>query len=117
MPQVWPTSLQTLVNEENFNYSVGNTVLRSDMDVGPSKLRRRITKSVDSLTVSINLYQTDYSTFINFFDVDCNGGVSTFNYTHPITGATQEFRFKGPPTITSLGGGYFKVSMEWEILP
>lgn len=117
MPATWPISLQTLVNEESFSYKIGNTVLRSDMDVGPSKVRRRFTKSVDQLTVTINLTTDQFDTFMDFFDVDCNGGATTFNYTHPITGLTQEFRFVDAPNFSSIGGGNFRVAMSWEILP
>lgn len=117
MAETWPVALQTLVNEEGFGLKMADTVLRSDMDIGPAKIRRRYTKGVETLTVSINLDTDQYDLFNDFFYTTLNGGAKTFNYTHPITQDSQEFRFVGSPDIRSLGGGNFRASMTWEILP
>jgi hypothetical protein len=117
MPQVWPITLQSLVNEDGFSHALGETSIRSAMDIGPEKIRRRMTKSVDLFNVSINLTTTQYSVFYNFYDLTLNGGVESFYFNHPITGVQATYRMKGQPAIRSLGGGQFRVSMEWEQLP
>ena len=117
MAEAWPISLQDKLNEDAFGLDIGETVLRSDMDVGPAKVRRRMTKSVDTLTCSIDVTTSEYSTFLYFFDTTLNGGVNQFTFDHPITGAPTDFRFGGPPQIRSIGGGNFRVTMRWEQLP
>ena len=87
------------------------------MDVGPAKVRRRSTKSVDTYSVTILLDKADYQTFYDFYDVDTNGGADTFYFNHPITGVSTEFRFTKPPEISPIGYSTFQVSMEWEVLP
>jgi hypothetical protein len=117
MAETWPPSLQDYVNEDNFGLKYGDTVLRSDMDVGPAKVRRRFTKGVDTMSISINLTTAQYTTFTNFYDITLNGGVKTFNLNHPITGILTEFRSAQTPDIRSLGGGQFRASWNLEILP
>jgi hypothetical protein len=113
----WPVTLQQLVNEEGFAYTVGETAIRTESDVGPAKVRRRFTKSVDSVSVTINITQDLYPTFRDFHDITLNGGVLPFDFENPLTGTLEEFRFSGPYQIRSIGAGNFIVSMVWERLP
>ena len=114
MAETWPGSLQDLLNEENFSFSVGETVIRTDMDIGPAKVRRRTTKSIDKLTGSVNLTTAQFTVFYDFYDITLDGGVNTFMYDDPITGVATEYRFTRPPEVRSLGGGQFRTSFEWE---
>lgn len=117
MAVAWPVSLQQLVNTDSFSLKVGETALRSDMDTGPQKIRRRFTKSVDIYSVSINVTSDEWETLYEFFDVDLNGGVNAFEFNDPITQEPREFRFLAAPEIRPLGGVVFQVSMQWERLP
>lgn len=117
MAQPWPGSLQQLLSEANFGLKIGDTVLRSDMEVGPQKLRRRFTKGVNTFSASIYLDISQYNIFFTFFNTTLNGGVLSFTFNHPITQVPTDFRFKGTPSISSLGGGQFTASFEWEELP
>lgn len=117
MAETWPTALQSKLNEASFSFEIGDTLLRTQNQMGPAKVRRLMTKSVDVLSGSIDLTVAEYSTFFYFFDTTLNGGVKTFNFNHPITGSAEEFRFVGTPTFSSLGGGNFRVTFRWEILP
>lgn len=113
----WPISLQELLSEQNFGITVGDTVLRSDMDIGPQKLRRRFTKGIDTFSASIYLTQAQYITFDAFFKTTLNGGVEVFEFDHPITQVLTEFRFVGVPQYSSIGGGNYTASFTWEELP
>jgi len=114
----WPVGIQDLVNGENFSMEFGETVLRTQMDVGPAKLRRRTTRPIDKYTVSINLYESDFITFQQFFNTTLNGGINIFDFLNPLTGSTDQFRFTQPPSISPLGtAGWFRVTMSWERLP
>jgi hypothetical protein len=120
MPEQWPLSLQQLLEEASFNYSKGDTVIRSEMEVGPAKVRRRFTKSIDRINGQITINQRDlnqFNTLENFFDTTLNGGTKPFYFDHPITGVPSIFRFVGPFNVVSQGGGIFTAQFVWEKLP
>lgn len=117
MAQAWPGTLQQLLSEANFGETEGDTVLRSDTDVGLAKLRRRFTKGVNEFTASIYLTTSQYTTFKNFFNTTLNGGVTAFTFNHPVTQVPTDFRFKGQPQYRSIGGGQWTVQFTWEQLP
>jgi hypothetical protein len=117
MAAAWPVSLQEKLSEQGFGIQHGDTTLRSDMDIGPAKVRRRFTRGIDKLSCSIWLTTSEYSTFRYFYDTTLNGGVNRFEFNHPITGTLTEFRFADNPKYSSLGGGHFSVSMQWEEMP
>ena len=117
MANQWPAALQEYLEQQEFGLVYGDTTIRSSMDVGPSKVRRRFTKGVDEMTGSITVKNDLYSTWENFFKVTLAGGSLTFEYNHPITGVLTEYRFKGMPSVSNIGGEYFRVSMSWEEMP
>lgn len=117
MAQTWPVSLQQILSEANFGLAIGETTLRSDMEVGPQKVRRRFTKGVNLFSASIYLTVSEYTIFYNFFNTTLNGGTLSFTYNHPITQVPTIFRFKSAPKVSSMGGGQFMTSFEWEELP
>lgn len=116
MAVAWPSTLQDKVNESGFNYEYPDTTIRSSMDVGMDKARRRYTKGIAMVTVTIWVDRTQYATFDTFYGTSLNGGVLTFNFTNPITLATREYRFKGGPKVRHVGGDTFEISMVWEEL-
>lgn len=113
----WPSELQDIINEAGFGHDMGDTVLRSEMDVGVAKLRRTSTRPIDGFNCTINLTSAQYSIYYSYFNTSLNGGVTPFSFDHPITGVATDFRFVGAPGVRSLGGGNFQVTMQWEKLP
>jgi len=110
MAQQWPSTLQQLLSEANFGYQIADTALRTDMDIGPQKVRRRFTRPVNSLTGSIYLTTDQFTTFYNFYNTTLGGGVLPFEFYHPITKELNNWRFKGPASVQSLEAGNFTVS-------
>ena len=117
MSQIWPSTLQQLLSEASFSYEIADTSLRTDMDIGPQKVRRRYTKPVNSLTGSIYLTQVQFNIFYSFYNTTLNGGTIQFEFNHPITGVLTNWRFKGPARVQSIGGGNFTVEFSWEEMP
>lgn len=117
MAEAFPAGLQDKLNQAGFTHAIGKTTIRSTMDVGLDKIRRRFTKGIDLFSCTIDLNYDDYSLLYNFFDTTINGGANTFEYDHPFTGTTSEFRFIEPPSITPKGGKWFTVTMKWELMP
>lgn len=117
MAQEWPVTLQQVLSESEFGLELGNTVLETDMDVGPPKSRRRVTKGIDTVTGSIYLTIDQYLIFVDFFNTTLNGGTNPFTFPHPITQEDTDFRFKGTPRFRSIGGGNFVAQFVWMVLP
>ena len=113
----WPSTLNNLLEQDGFQLALGDTTIRSSMDVGPAKVRRRFTNGVDTLSGTLRILFSEYSALKHFYDVTLNGGVEKFSTVHPVTGVLAEFRFVSPPSFRPLGGGYWSVSMNWEELP
>lgn len=117
MPSTWPVSLQQLLNQDSFDLQMGDTTVRSQMDVGLDKVRSRYTDAIDVYTSTINMNMTDYQTLVDFYRTTLNNGVGTFSFNEPLTGDAATWRFANPPEIRPLGGTYFQVTMKWEKLP
>lgn len=117
MAEAWPALLQQKFNVDNFSVKFGDTLLRSDMDVGLDKVRSRYTIGIDIYTSSINLDIDDFDILSNFYKTALNNGALTFDFLNPMTEVTEEFRFVEPPGITPMGGRIFKVQMTWERMP
>ena len=117
MSVVWLVTLPQLIDAESFGLKKGETVLRSENDIGLAKVRRRFTKGVDILSVSFTMTTAQLALFEDFFDVDLNGGATTIAFDHPITGVPSEFRIVGTPDYKPRGGEYFVVTMQWELIP
>jgi hypothetical protein len=118
MPPVsWPTTLQTLWSEANFGLDAGDSSIRSEMDFGPNKVRRRTTVAIDRFSGSIYLTTAQYTIFKNFFNVSLNRGTNTFYFNHPIEEDQRVFRFIGSYRITSIGAGNFILNFTWEEIP
>ncbi len=113
----WPISLQQKLNVESFEVKIGSTSVRSDMDIGPAKVRSRFTDAVDGYQCSVNLDFDEYSDFLLFYKTTLNNGVSQFLFNDPFTELPTAFRFASPPSIRPLGGRVFQVGMIWEKLP
>lgn len=114
---VWPAQLQQKLNVAQFQVQIGNTIVRSDMDVGPAKLRSRFTDGIDIYTCSINLDFDDYDVLTTFFKTTLNNGANQFEFDDPFTESPAAFRFVGPPQAQPLGGRVFQISMTWEKMP
>ena len=117
----WPTANSfPQVPQKGFSESVGLNVIRSPMDSGPAKMRRRgtIPNTMDLSFILTTAQTTTLETFIK----DTLLGVKRFSFPHPRTAATVEARivpqgdgefFK----LQYLAPGYWTTSLKFEILP
>jgi len=113
MAQVFPSALQDKFNEASFNYGIGETSVSSEVTSGEPKKRQIYTKSIDRVSGTINLEIDDWNTLETFYKTTLAGGVLTFDYNHPLTQVSTEYRFVTPPTISPIGGRWFRVSFRW----
>lgn len=117
MMDTWPVSLQQKIDSEGFEYKPGKTSIRSEMDIGPEKVRSRFTDAVDLYSCSVVLDFNDVATFKVFYKTTLNNGVNQFLFVDPFTEVEAAFRFIEPPSIRPLGGRVFRLTMSWEKMP
>jgi len=113
----WPTSLPDSLLADGYEEQPPNVVVRTQMDAGPAKVRRRMTDNVTLITGAIAVTKDQLEIFDDFFHSTLSGGASRFNWTHPRTGDAVEMRFREIPTYRRAGGDYWYVEMKLEVMP
>lgn len=113
----WPVTLPQKVKSEGFQEEVPNTLLRSEMDAGPAKVRRRFTAGVRNINLSLNVSEAQVAILDNFFINTLAHGSVKFNWVHPRTQATVQFRFVSPPQYTHRTRDLWDAVLKLEILP
>jgi hypothetical protein len=113
----WPLALPVSPLVEGFRETPPDTVLRSTMDQGPAKLRRRTTAGAGTLTLTYMLSRSQVDTLLDFFNDSLAGGTLAFDFTHPVNGAPLSCRFRQSPAYAPINAEYFKAALELEVLP
>lgn len=113
----WPSTLPSAPLMERFRETAPDTVLRSQMETGPAKLRRRTTAGVREMKLSYLLSRAQVEALDGFYLGDLFGGALAFDFTHPRTGDGVSCRFRAPPVYTPVNGDYFRAALELEVLP
>jgi len=113
----WPSSLPDYLLVQGYNESFPNTTIRTQMEEGPAKVRRWGTAAIRPITGTQILNQSEYEDLDTFYNTTTQGGSLRFDWTHPITGDSVEFRFVSPPTVAAVGNCNFQVTLNLEILP
>lgn len=116
----WPSAPFPQVPQKGFTESVGVNVLRSSMDVGPAKMRRRGARpSVLNVSFILTSQQAqDLETFVKSTLL----GTRRFNFPHPRTAATVEARIVPQDDsefykLTYIAPGYWQTDLVFEVLP
>ncbi len=113
----WPGTLPQNFQVQGFSEQEPDLLLRSEMDAGPAKLRRRFTAGVRPVTTTLILTQTQKATLSTFFGTTLSGGALSFDWVLPNTATTATYRFTGPPVYQALGNNLFSAQLNLEVLP
>ncbi|APZ53749.1 hypothetical protein [Salipiger abyssi] len=97
MPE-WPADIPFFTSKSGYRHSgPDGHILRSDMDVGPAKRRRRTSAAPEPFAGKIDrLSQAQLAAFKAFYRVALADGVLSFDATDPLTGETRRYAFDGP---------------------
>jgi hypothetical protein len=114
---VYPATLPVSPLVDSFREAIPNTVLRTEMEQGPAKVRQRTTAAVRRFSVGYVMAKAQIEILETFYLTTLQGGTLAFDFTHPRTGATVSCRFVKPPDYVPTNGNYFKVGFELEIMP
>jgi hypothetical protein len=114
----WPGTLPTAPEGPGYQEQAPNVSIRTEMDAGPPKLRRRYTAGIRTFTFSWLLSKTQVATLDTFFVTTLQGGSLSFDgLNHPRTGAATTWRFVAPPTYSYLGPDAWRCQTQVEVLP
>jgi hypothetical protein len=137
----WPASLPQYLLTRSYKETAPDLVIRTKMDAGPAKVRRRFTSGVRQIEGLLVLAQDQVATLDNFFLNDCQGGAVSFLWTYqrevqdtdapldtdlatdtdtrmPLSWLPATVRFVKPPQYHDTGDGtHYEVSLSLEILP
>lgn len=117
----WPVTLPDNFLVDSYQEAFSDNVLRTSMSVGPAKMRRRSTAG--TRPISGNQYMTPdhLGIFDIFFTTTLEDGALRFDWTHPRTGVSVEFRFLNAPQFervkTQSGVVGWIVAINLEIMP
>jgi hypothetical protein len=116
---VWPPALPQ-APQKGFSETGGVLILRSPMDAGPAKQRRRGQKP-QTMQVSFIMSSAQVSVLEDFVENTIRG-TSRFGFTHPRTGLVEEVRIvpQGSGdlyTLTYIAPEFWSVNMQLEVLP
>ena len=90
-------------------------LVRTNMDTGEPKVRRRFTKTVRSAKVQVNLLKDDYNLFLQWFD-NCRQGVLPTKMVEP-SGVESVWRFATVPQYDWIDPRVVSVTVNIEQLP
>lgn len=91
-------------------------VVRTEMDVGPPKQRRRSTLVWKDIQARMVLSGTQLQTFLAFWDQDLAQGALAFDWYDPSTGDPAQLRFvtEEPPEWVQISPGDTQALKLWE---
>jgi hypothetical protein len=113
----WPAGLPQKPLADGFSEQAQPIILRTDMDVGPAKMRRRYTSEVRVYGMEMLLTTAQVATLETFYysTLDC---VDPFDWLNHRTGAAATYRFRSPPAYSEAGApGYWRTSLDLESFP
>ncbi len=112
----WPATLPGFM-KDGWTEEAPKTALRTEMDAGPAKVRRRFSAGVRPFSGQLKVTGVQLAALDDFYLDDCQGGAVAFDFPHPRTGLTVSARFAEPPKYQALGGLFYSAAVKLEILP
>lgn len=118
MPETWPPSLPVNFQISGYQRTVADGRIRSSVDSGVPKVRRRTTASAGLISGSMVFSSAQKVTFEDFFEVTTLGGTLPFNMPDQENGGTHLVRFgEQAPTVSRFAHEHWLVSFTLEALP
>jgi hypothetical protein len=99
----WPDSELPAPQWDSLQIEVQDAVLRSQMDSGPGKTRRRFTTVSTYIQATWVLTRAQFVRFVTFYESETFLGSIGFDWVHPVTNATVQARFRKPPNMKPMG--------------
>jgi hypothetical protein len=114
MSQNWPDTLPQMWLQEGYQETLPETAIRSQMDAGPAKVRRRFTAQVTPFKAKMTMTAAQKGYLETYYKTTTAGGSLSFTFPHD---GSDVLRFVKPPVFTDKSGGNYGVDFELEKLP
>lgn len=89
----WPSTLPQMLRLDGLSAKKKNNVVRTQMDVGPQKVRKRYTISSKEFTGTLLLTESQREILESWYDTTLESGSLRFIMKDPQTQENGEFRF------------------------
>ncbi len=89
----WPVELPQSLDLQGYQEAVPSTTVRTEMDQGPAKVRRRFTAAARPISGSITITAAQVATLRTFYETTTFGGAEAFDWISPIDGVVVSMRF------------------------
>ena len=109
----WPSTLPQVLLLDGLNGKKKSSVVRTEMDAGPSKQRRRYTIATKDFKGCIVVTESQRQLLSDFYDNVLGHGALRFVMKDPQTLEYSEFRFKEDYDEDSLDGNW-RITMNLE---
>jgi hypothetical protein len=117
MALVWPPTLPHVPLVEGFEETEATLTLRSSIDAGPPKVRRRFTAGIGQITCRYTLDRTLLLTLSDFYLGPAAGGAVAFEWFHPRRQVTVMVRFREPVAYRPEAPELWTATVALEVLP
>ena len=101
MAESWPTGIPSVFQASGYGFDAQSGVIRSDMETGPAKVRRRFTAVTENHKGTIIMSKSEFATWKSWFENVIVFGTLPFIMTSPITDASMTVRMIIPTKGTA----------------
>lgn len=115
----WPTTLPNIQYpspDSGYSRAPQNQALRTSMDAGPPKMRRRFSAGVTPVSINIEMTGAQVAALETFYTTTL-GVVGVFDWINHLTRTPATYRFVEPPAYAPLFADWWRVSLKLEQLP
>jgi hypothetical protein len=99
MAAVWPVALPDRFLVDGYREALPDTAIRTQMDAGPPKVRRRYTAGFRPTQGRIECTAAQVATLETFYVTTCAGGSLPFDWVNSRTGGTVSFQWRSSPLL------------------
>lgn len=112
----WPGTIPSEFEQGGYQEAFANNTIKTSMDAGPPKRRRRTTASIKLFSGFIMMTDAEVALLETFY-YDTIGEVNVFDFTHPRRDTTVQVVFAEPPSLTYISPNNWRVGLKFEEQP
>lgn len=113
----WPAELPQSPQVAGYSESPQSQVLRTQMDAGPAKTRRRFTAATRTIPVRYQLTAEQVAVFEAWFENVIAGGALPFDWPYRAGVVTALVAGEPPYRLTPVAGPWWQLDMQLELQP
>jgi hypothetical protein len=111
---VWPVTLPQKFQQDGFVDTEPNTFVKTEMDAGPPKIRRRFTATHRPVSGSMIMTSTQKAALRTFYQTY---GAMPFTFPDPDSAGTVEMIFMAPPEYVPYAAEDWNVKLQMAVMP